>query len=106
VGMLSALRGLFFLVDMLQTLSGLFSVVDVLPGSPLSGHLPFCCLLVVGSIVLISCCVSSMTVGSVGTVLALLAFDHGPLTGISLLLLLVAGPFGRLLWLSAGSVAY
>jgi hypothetical protein len=25
----------------LQTLSGLFSVVDMLPGSPLSGHLPF-----------------------------------------------------------------
>jgi hypothetical protein len=41
VGMLSALRGLFFLVDVLQTLSGLFSVVDMLPGSPLSGHLPF-----------------------------------------------------------------
>jgi hypothetical protein len=39
--MLRALRGLFFLVDMLQTLSGPFSMVDMLPGSPLSGHLPF-----------------------------------------------------------------
>jgi hypothetical protein len=39
--MLPALRGIFFLVDVLQTLSGLFSVVDVLPGSPLSSHLPF-----------------------------------------------------------------
>jgi hypothetical protein len=44
-----------------------------------------CCLLLVGSIVFIPCCVSSITVGSVGTVLALLAFGHGPLTGISLL---------------------
>jgi hypothetical protein len=31
----------FFPVDMLQTLNSLFSVVDILPGSPLSGHLPF-----------------------------------------------------------------
>jgi hypothetical protein len=89
VGMLPALRGLFFLVDMLQALSGLFSVVDVLPGSPLSGHLPFCCLLLVAAIVLVSCCVSSITVGSVGTFLALMAFGHGPLTGISSLVLVL-----------------
>jgi hypothetical protein len=57
--MLSALRGLFFLVDMLQTLSGLFFVVDMLPGSPLSGHLPFVAFLLVGSIVLVRCCVLS-----------------------------------------------
>jgi hypothetical protein len=63
--------------------------VDVLPGSPLSGHLPFCCLLLVAAIVLVSCCVSSITVGSVGTVLALMAFGHGPLTGISSLILVL-----------------
>jgi hypothetical protein len=62
VGMLPALRGLFFLVDVLRTLSGFFSIVDMLPGSPLSGHLPFCCLLLGGSIVLISCCVFSEVV--------------------------------------------
>jgi hypothetical protein len=47
---------------------------------------PLCCrLLLVAAIVLISCCDSPITVGLVGTILALLAFGDGPLTGISLL---------------------
>jgi hypothetical protein len=47
---------------------------------------PLCCLLPVSAIAHISCCVSvllSRSVQSV-TVLALLAFGHGPLTEISL----------------------
>jgi hypothetical protein len=57
------------------------SIVDMMPGGAFSGYLPYCCLPLVGSIILISCCVSwcQFTVGSVGTVLALLAFGHGPL---------------------------
>jgi hypothetical protein len=50
------------IVDML--LGGTFRV-DMLLGGTFSGYLPYCCLLLVGSIVLISCCVSSITVGSV-----------------------------------------
>jgi hypothetical protein len=36
------------------------SIVDMLPSGAFSGYLPYCCLLLVGSIVLISCCVSSV----------------------------------------------
>jgi hypothetical protein len=36
------------------------SIVDMLPGGVFSSYLPYCCLLLVGSIVLISCCVSSV----------------------------------------------
>jgi hypothetical protein len=50
------------------------SLVDMLPGGAFSGYLPYCCLLLVAVIVLVSCCVScTTTVGSVGTVLGSLA---------------------------------
>jgi hypothetical protein len=43
------------------------SIVDMLPGGAFSGYLPYCCLLLVAAIVLVSCCASCITVGSVGT---------------------------------------
>jgi hypothetical protein len=65
--MLPAHRGLFFLVDVLQALSGPFSVVDVLPGSPLSGHLPFVAFFLSGPLSLsLVLFLVSITVGLVG----------------------------------------
>jgi hypothetical protein len=53
--------------DAPSALRGPFSYSEhVAAGGAFSGHLPFVAFLLVAAIVLVSCCVSSITVGSLG----------------------------------------